>query len=152
MAKYREPECELTLEQALQEFGEVNSGLLYEREMTDDSREFFRRHDIAHVVFGCDTTLVNEGMVKLWTAFGTTLGFWGHIAAYSRGETADIVGSLRMATVITTFFRVAALVPKVVIRCRAMTKPWPWADHQAHLGRRLVDIRREFNIKPILVS
>lgn len=82
MARYQDPECSLTLAEALAEFRELHAETLYTREMSDDSREFFRRHDIAHVVFACDTSLLNEAMVKFWTAFGTTLGFWKHIGAY----------------------------------------------------------------------
>jgi len=76
MDRYQDPDCSLTLAEALAECREVYAESRYTREMSDDAREFFRRHDIAHVVFGCDTSLLNEAMVKLWTAFGTTLAFW----------------------------------------------------------------------------
>jgi hypothetical protein len=121
-------------------------------EMSDDSREFFRRHDIAHVVFGCDTSLLNEAMVKLWTAFGTTLGFWKHIGAYSRDETTNIARELRPAAVVGTCFRAIALFPRVLARCRAMKKPWPWDQPDPYLKKRLVDVRQEFNIKPIITK
>jgi len=152
MARYLNPDCSLTLAEALAEFREVHSDSLYPREMSDDSTEFFRRHDIAHVVFGCDTSLLNEAMVKLWTIFGTTLGFWKHIGAYSRTETTNIVKDLRPAAVVGTGFRTIALFPRVLARCRAMKKPWPWAEPDPYLNQRLVDIRRDFNIKPIITK
>lgn len=152
MAMYRDIESQLTLVEALQEFYEINSELLYQRDMTEDSRAFFRNHDIAHVLFACDISLLNEAVVKTWTAFGTTLGFWKHIAAYSREETNEIVGGLRVGPVLKTLFMSLVLMPKVIIRCRAMSKPWPWAEHEKYLDRKLVDIRREFNIKPIIVA
>ena len=149
MATYQNPDCPLTLAEALAEFREVHSESLYAREMSDDSTEFFRRHDIAHVVFGCDTSLLNEAMVKLWTAFGTTLGFWKHIGAYSRDEATNIAKELSPAAVVGTFFRAIALFPRVLARCRAMKKPWPWDEPDPYLNQRLVDIRREFNIRVI---
>ena len=33
-----------------------------------------------------------------------------------------------------------------------MAKPWPWAEYEKHLDRKLVDIRCEFNIKPIIIA
>jgi len=152
MSLYQDTECELTLEEALQEFQRINSELLYDRGMADDSQVFFRRHDIAHVVFACDVSLLNEAMVKTWTAFGTTLGFWKHIAAYSREETTEIVRDISTGAIAVTFFRSLVLMPGVMLRCRAMSSRWPWAEHEEYLDRKLVDIRREFNIKPIVVA
>jgi len=140
------------LEEALAEFRAVHAESLYTREMSADSREFFRRHDIAHVVFACDTSLLNEAMVKFWTAFGTTLGFWEHIGAYSREETTSIAGSLRPSAVVRTFFHAVVLFPRVLVRCRAMTKPWPFDAPDPFLTTRLVDIRQEFNIQPIVTK
>ena len=152
MAMYQESECQLTLEEALQEYHKINSELLYDREMAEDSQAFFRSHHIAHVIFACDISLLNEAMVKTWTAFGTTLGFWKHIAAYSREETNEIVKKISIRAILVTFFMSLVLMPKVIIRCRAMSKPWPWSEHEKYLDRKLVDIRREFNIKPIIVA
>ena len=72
--------------------------------MAEDSQAFFRSHDIAHVIFACDISLLNEAMVKTWTAFGTTLGFWKHIAAYSREETNEIVKEISVRAILVTFF------------------------------------------------
>jgi hypothetical protein len=142
----------LTLAEALLEFQRINSELIDDRGMSDDSRTFFRRHDIAHIVFLCDVSLLNEAMAKTWTAFGTTLGFWKHIAAYSRPETTEIVRDINTWDIAVTFLRSLVLMPRVMMRCRAMSRRWPWAEHEDFLDRRLVDIRREFNIKPIVVA
>ena len=69
MTMYQEIECQLTFEEALQEYHKINSELFYDREMAEDSQAFFRSHDIAHVIFACDISLLNEAMVKTWTAF-----------------------------------------------------------------------------------
>ena len=79
MAQYQDPDAKMTLEEALQEYYQANADILYRGDKSVDSVDFFRCHDVAHVVFGCDTSLMNEAMVKTWTVFGTTLGFWGHI-------------------------------------------------------------------------
>ncbi len=151
MTVYQKPDCQLTLAEALEAFHRLHGQQLYSRKMTANSEAFFRCHDTAHVVFACDISLINEGMVKIWTAFGTTLGFWRHIVAYSRPETREIAREISPGAVVKTFFRSLVLIPRVMLRCRAMSKRWPWSEHEAYLGRRLVDIRREFNIQPLVV-
>ncbi|NNE42610.1 MAG: hypothetical protein HKN12_00240 [Gemmatimonadetes bacterium] len=152
MPSYLDPDCQLTLREALREFDESNSEALYHREMSRDSQAFFRCHDTAHVVFACDISMSNEGMVKIWTAFGTTLGFWKHIRAYSRKETTEIVREMSVGSIVATFFVSLVTMPRVMVRCAAMTKKWPWAEHEEYLDRKLADIRREFNIRPIAVG
>jgi len=40
MATYQELKCQLTLEEALQEYHKINSELLYDGEMVEDSQDF----------------------------------------------------------------------------------------------------------------
>ncbi len=42
----------------------------------------------------------------MWTAFGTTLGFWKHIAAYSRKAINEIVKKLELETYYCRIFSV----------------------------------------------
>jgi hypothetical protein len=42
------------------------------------------------VLFGCDISLFGEGSVKIWTIFGTTLGFWNHITAYKKANAYEL--------------------------------------------------------------
>ncbi len=152
MAQYQELASQLTLKEALAEYHELNSKILYKREMSSDSEVFFGCHDIAHVVFACDTSLLNEGMVKMWTAFGTTLGFWKHIAAYSREETYEIVNEISWKLIIVTSFQSLIIMPRVLSRCLAMKKRWPWSSFEEYFNVPLVEIRTEFNIQPLIVA
>ena len=152
MARYQELASQLTLKEALEEYHELNSKILYKREMSSDSKVFFACHDVAHVVFACDTSLLNEGMVKMWTAFGTTLGFWRHIAAYSRQETNEIVKELGWKLIIATSFQSLIIMPRVLRRCFAMKKRWPWSSFEEYLNVPLAEIRHEFNIQPLIVA
>ena len=77
---------DITLREALKKFNSINAEYFSSRDISPEALEFFRRHDIAHVIFDCNTTLLGEGKVKLWTVFGTTLGFWKHMRAYSEAD------------------------------------------------------------------
>ncbi|MBN4059560.1 hypothetical protein JYT35_00405 [Acidimicrobium ferrooxidans] len=45
----------------------ANSKYFSGGELSVDAQEFFRNHDIAHVVFGCDASIVGEAKVKIWS-------------------------------------------------------------------------------------
>lgn len=62
MARYQEPDSTLTLAEGLREYDATRGDLAGGRGASDAAREFFRCHDAAHVVFGCDTTLPQEGV------------------------------------------------------------------------------------------
>jgi hypothetical protein len=107
--------------------------------------EFFRCHDAAHVVFGCDTTLVNELLVKIWSFFGTTGGL-GLLRAYRLPESQEIYERLKWRDIANVSLRSIALVPLVLWRAARMQKPWPWSEFDRYLTVTLAEIRREFGI------
>ncbi|MFK8164872.1 MAG: hypothetical protein AB8H12_20670 [Lewinella sp.] len=72
----------ITLEEGLKYFQEKNKQYFSEKEYSKKGAAFLRCHDIAHVVFGCKTTVYGEGVVKTWTTFGTILSFWEVITGY----------------------------------------------------------------------
>ena len=82
----------ITLRQGLDEFYKRNHGYLSHHKIgvSNEAKAFFESHDIAHVLFGCDISLFGEGAVKLWTIFGTTMGFWEHITAYKESNAFEL--------------------------------------------------------------
>ncbi len=146
MLNYMNPDSELTLEQGLVEYYASREDLVKGRGPSEEALEFFRCHDAAHVVFGCNTELPHEGMVKMWSFFGTTGGF-GLIAGYRSPESKEIYERLELGPIVSTAFKALRFVPQVVLRARRMTKRWPWANFEAHMGQPLREIRREYGIE-----
>ncbi len=149
MLTYQRPDSSSTLAEGLDEYYASRDDLVRGRGLSPAAREFFRCHDVAHVVFGCDTTLPHEAVVKIWSFFGTTEGvkLW---RAYRLPESQEIYEQIAWRDVATTSLRAVVLVPLVLWRCARMRKRWPWADFDGHLARRLSEIRREFGIEPVL--
>ena len=85
-------ESNITLRQGLETFRSTyKDNLSHDKvEASDEAKSFFLSHDIAHVLFGCDITLYGEGSVKIWTIFGTTLGFWNHIRGYQDANAFEL--------------------------------------------------------------
>lgn len=143
---YQTADSSSTLEEGLAEYYASREGLVGGRGVSPDAREFFRCHDAAHVVFGCDTSLANELLVKMWSFFGTSAGL-GLLRAYRLPESQEIYERIPWSEVAVVAARAIRLVPLVLWRCRRMRKRWPWSGFDAYLGVPLADIRREFGIE-----
>ncbi len=144
------PDCEMTLDEALSEYYGSRDGLVTGRGISDSARKFFRCHDVAHVVFGCSTTLTNEAMVKIWSFFGTTAGL-SLLRDYRSPESKEIYEQIKWSDVPGTALRSMRLVPLVLFRCLRMHKRWPWSDFDAYMNVRLAETRREFGIRVVTV-
>ncbi|MEO1517695.1 MAG: hypothetical protein AAFV95_21905 [Bacteroidota bacterium] len=138
----------ITLRQALEKFYQENAHKLSHNKngVSSEAKTFFLSHDIAHVLFACDTTLFGEGAVKIWTIFGTTLGFWKHIRGYQEADALELSKDFGLGHVLANVFAFLVAIPRLIIRAKRMNKPWPWAGFEPYLDRPLSEIREEFNI------
>jgi ubiquinone biosynthesis protein Coq4 len=146
MLKYKRPDTTITLAEGLREYYASRDDLATGRGISDAAQEFFRCHDAAHVVFGCSTELPDEGVVKMWSFFGTTAGF-GLLAAYRLSESQEIYETLGWGLVVSTAVRMLRLVPLTLWRCFRMVKRWPWSQFDQYLDVPLAEIRREYGIQ-----
>jgi hypothetical protein len=149
MLSFQSPDCQMTLRQGLCELYNSRDDLVTEPGASD-SGDFFRCHDVAHVVFGCGTSLTNEAMVKIWSFFGTTAGL-SLVRDYRSSGSKRIYKQIKWRDIPRTAFRSAAHVPLVLSRCLRMRKRWPWSEFEEYMNVRLVEIRREFGIKVVTV-
>ena len=139
----------ITLQEGLEKFYEnYQQGLSHTTsDLPKDVKDFFKSHDIAHVLFGCDISLFGEGSVKIWTIYGTTLGFWNHILEYRKANAFELYKKLPLRDSVKDLFKLIVSTPVLIIRARRMNKPWPWKDFKDYLDKPISEIRREFNIK-----
>jgi hypothetical protein len=145
MARYTQQDSSQTLAEGLAEYRALNPQLADLRRMSPEASQFFRCHDVAHVVFGCGTALDDEAVVKIASVFGTTAGF-GVLRGYRLHESTEIYRRLRLGEMLNTFVRAFVVVPRTIGRCRRQRARWPWSEHAHHLDRTLADVRREFGI------
>lgn len=140
---------DITLREGLQKFyQEYDSHLSHKKEgLPDDVKSFFLSHDITHVLFGCDISLYGEGSVKIWTIFGTTLGFLNHIRAYKKANAYELARNFTFIHAIANIFKLFIAIPSLIIRAKQMYKPWPWTGFEDYLDVPISKIRTEFNIR-----
>lgn len=138
----------ITLAQGLKEFYETyDTDLSHTDEaIPEDVQAFFRSHDIAHVLFGCDISLYGEGSVKIWTILGTSLGFWRHLREYRRADAFELSKKLDRSKSFKDLIRLIRAIPILILRARRMHRPWPWSGFEQYLDSPIHEIRKEFNI------
>jgi hypothetical protein len=149
MREYQRADSELTLAGGLREYYASRADLAGGRGASQAAREFFRCHDAAHVVFACDTTLAQEGIVKLWSCFATDAGLGSLLADYALPESREIYSKLTLGEEIGAAWAGAAAFPRVLWRSLRMPKRWPWRRFDAYLDVSLRETRREFGIRPL---
>jgi hypothetical protein len=149
MLSFQSSHCRMTLREGLCELYGSRDDLVTE-DGDSGSSDFFRCHDVAHVVFGCSTTLTNEALVKIWSFFGTTAGL-SLLRDYRSSESRRIYRQIRWRDIPRTVLRSAVHVPLVLSRCLRMRKRWPWSDFEQYLNVGLDDIRSEFGIRVVTV-
>jgi len=143
---YRSQSARLSLADGLAEYYREHPFLTRGDLLRAAAQEFFRCHDAVHVVYGCDTSLSDEAVVKLSSIFGTSAGF-GVLKGYSLYETIDIYRKLKLAEVLGTILAAIVIVPRTIWRCLRQRKRWPWSDFDAHLQTPLCGLRAAFGIR-----
>ncbi len=140
---------EIILNEALILFQERNKKNFSKKEHSNEGDKFLKCHDIAHVVFGCDTSLCGEGLVKIWTIFGSDFPFWKIVNGYQEASAYQLFRMYSLKHFLKNIFKLIWLSPKAIFRARRMDKAWPFMEYQPYLNKTLKEIRIEFNILPI---
>ncbi len=135
----------MTLAEGLAEYYGEYPQLKRGAALSPAAQDFFRCHDVAHIIFGCDTSLPSEAVVKLSSLFGTTAGL-SVLRGYALYDSLDIYRTLPPGEILRTIAGAVVIVPRTVLRRMRQTKPWPWSDFDAHQDRPLADIRRDYGI------
>lgn len=115
-------------------------------DLTANAHAFYKAHDIAHVLFGCDISLYGEGTLKLWTIFGTSLGFFRHISSYKEVGAYELAKHFKRTDVVKDIFKLLVAFPSIIMRAKRMHKPWPWHDYEPYMETPICEIRTVFNI------
>ena len=146
MLGYQRQDSPLTLAEGLEEYYRAHPGLKRGDTLSAEARAFFERHDAVHVVYGCDTTLPHEAVVKLASFFGTTEGL-KVMEGYRLYDSLDIYRQLRLADILATLTRSPVLVPRTIWRCRRQSRPWPWDAFEDYMGSPLAALRADYGIR-----
>lgn len=130
------------------EYYEGHPGLFRPSQLPEDSAQFFRSHDIAHIVFGLDTTLTDEGLADFWTLWGTDVGLRRYLTyVRTNPEAQEVAKQIGWARVVLTTLQVLPKLLTVWFHAKKMTAKWPWGVSEDLMDVPLREIRQKFNIR-----
>jgi hypothetical protein len=145
--RYQSQDSAQSLREGLEEYYGSDASLLAPRELPGATRRSLLAHDVAHVVFGCDTSARGEIALSRWTLLGAT--DW--IPIYARGlagrETrwlfVEFAKKLRPLSLLQGMLDGL----RALFRSLRMTARWPSYEYARYLDRPLDELRREFGIR-----
>jgi ubiquinone biosynthesis protein Coq4 len=145
---YLDRDCNITLRQALDKYYAQNPGFYQPHQLDDDSRRVFFAHDVCHIIFGCDTSLVGEAKVEQWTIHSTNFSFKEYVdTVLSTEATRQAVTEISPAQVLRQGFLNIYPLIKTYLRAKKVKPKWDFYIYSKYLDRHISDIRREFNIQ-----
>ena len=145
-SQFQSPDSTQTLAQGLAEYYSVNPQLKRGDDLSLDAREFFRCHDVVHVLYGCGTSMPDEAVVKLSSVFGTTGGF-SILRGYRLHESLEIYLKLPIGSSFIAFLSAPYLIARTLWRCSRQPAKWPWSNHEQYLHTALRELRTQFGIR-----
>ena len=147
VAQFQDQECKLTLRDALAEFYSVNSHILSKPKPKTIWTELLIHHDVSHVFFGVNTSLLDETAGDCWTLFGTDLSFKEYLAYANTPEGKKLLKDIGVINIIKALIISLPLLYKIYLRSRKMTRKWEIRSYEQYMNMPLVEIRNEFNLK-----
>ena len=82
----------MTLEDALRRHYPLNPQFtVWSQCKSDNAKKLVKAHDIIHLVFGCDTSLLGEMRVQLWAKFAVQKFSFKESLAYARDKEAKVL-------------------------------------------------------------
>jgi len=144
---FESPVSTQTLAEGLAEYFEGHPDLKREEHLiSSEARQFFRSHDIVHVLYGCGTSMPDEAIVKLASLFGTTGGLQV-LRGYAHHETLGIYRRLPVSSTVVALLISPYLLARTIWRCSRQHRRWPWADNEQYMSRSLAELRSTFGIR-----
>lgn len=135
-----------TLEEGLAEYYASNPELTRGDALSPEARDFFRSHDVVHVLYGCGTSMPDEAVVKLASIFGTTGGF-SILRGYRLHDSVDIYRRLPLGSTLVAILAAPYIIVRTLWRCAHQRARWPWTRFDQYLQTSLRDLRAQFGIE-----
>jgi hypothetical protein len=144
---YQAPDSRMTLREGLAEYFRQSGALMDPAELPMDLGLGLRSHDAAHVIFGCDTTLLGEVILVRWSLFGVTGSLRPYLIGLRRRETRGLFRDAAAAFRPAMLWRMVKYATIAVVRSLRMRERWPFEDYAQYLDQPLCKIRERFGIR-----
>jgi hypothetical protein len=147
IAQFQNQNCQLTLRQALAEFYSVNSHIFSAPEPNTAWTELLVHHDVGHVFFGVNTSILDEAAGDYWTLFATDLSFKEYLKYAKSSEGKKLIKDVGFITIVKSLIFSMPLLYRIYFNAKKMPHKWAVRDYHQYLDTPLAEIRKEFNVE-----
>ena len=142
---YLDPDCPLTLRDAIAELRELEAN----NDAVDTMPALARDldiHDVIHAVFACTTDLPGEIRAHVWTIFGTDVSMREMHRVNAHGDHRAALAQIGHAKLLRIWMLAAGCIASTWWRARRMRQRLRKQDIPELMDRRLCDIRASLGI------
>jgi len=147
IGQFQVQDCQLTLAEAVEEFYLLNAHLFSKPSASNKWSELLVFHDVGHVFFGVNTTILDEAIGDYWTIFGTDLSIREYLDYANTPEAKKLIKNIGLLGIMKSLVISLPSLFRILIRTRIMSAKWPARDYQQYMDIPLRKIRQEFNLK-----
>jgi len=146
--EYQRQDCALSLAEGLAEYYRCHPELIRPDAVSPESAALFRSHDICHVIFGLDTTIVDEAIADLRTVLSTDVGLRRYLRYLRTNKEAQaIFQRVGWLAVFGATLRAIPRFSRALVQALRAGRRWPWNPPQHHLGTPLGSLRAAYGIR-----
>lgn len=115
---------------------------------SENAKKLVKAHDISHLIFGCDTSLLGEMRVQLWAKFAVQKFSFKESLAYARDKEAKVllknpVGYLAM---FIFFLKHFGEIRRVRRQSQLMPAKWVYFEEDSYMTTPVGAIRKRFGV------
>ena len=149
--EFLKQDCELTLREGLEELYRNNPRV---GAMSATKGKIFTDHDLTHVIFGCDTSIAGELLLKPWIFLGCNIKM-AEVRQYAADpevqelnkEGMALLGGEFLGTLKVLFYYMPLWFWIWVTRVRRMSRKWPHATLTPEMmDSRICELRADYRI------
>ena len=146
-AQFQYQDCSLTLGQGLDEFYTLNADKFSKPVAAMKWSDLMAAHDACHVLFGVNTSMVEEAHGDVWTLLATTMTFSEYAKFAKSDEARELIQSNGLWNTLIGSIKSVPGALSIVLRARKMSKKWDAWHYRDHLSEKLCDLRQKHNLK-----
>jgi hypothetical protein len=147
VAQFQDQHCVLTLREAVAEFYKINSNIFSVPKPETKWTELLVHHDVGHVFFGVNTSILDETAGDYWTLFATDLSFKEYISYANTPEGKALIKNIGFINIIKSLFLGLPLLYKIFRRSQKMTLKWKTKGYEQYMDIPLCEIRKKYNLE-----
>jgi hypothetical protein len=139
----------MTLTQALSSHYVLNPQFtIWSNYKSGIAQKLVKAHDISHIIFGCDTSLLGEMRVQLWAKFGVQKFAFQESITYARNKEARVLlkNPVGYWAMFLFFLKHFDEVRKVRAKSKVMFKKWHYFQEDLYMTKTIGEIREQFGI------